>query len=175
MILSSVYPTMQVPLLDRIVLPFPSRRPAPSDFYRSTTFIVGSMALYAGAILRYQCYRVMGRHFTFPLSLQKEHKLITTGPYSVVRHPAYSGEMIALPGLLVTQFFSPGTWWTQGGMWETFEGRIFSGLWISYSAWFCWSLLSRVLKEDMMLKLEFKEQWANWARMTPYAVIPYLW
>lgn len=166
---------MQVPLLDSVLLPALSHRPAPTEIYPSIAFILGSMALYAGAILRYQCYRVMGRHFTFQLSLQKEHRLITTGPYSFVRHPSYLGEAIALPGMLVAQLLSPGTWWTQSGMWETLEGQVFGGLWISFSLWLCWILLSRVPKEDMMLKSQFKEQWTSWARKTPYAVIPYLW
>ena len=39
-------------------------------------------------IIRFQCYRELGKQFTTQVTLEI-HKLITTGPYSYVHHPAY--------------------------------------------------------------------------------------
>ena len=35
--------------------------------------------------------------------LKEDHKLVRTGPYSIVRHPIYSGFMLATLGTAVTQ------------------------------------------------------------------------
>lgn len=175
MILSTVYPHLHVSLFHRILLPSTARAPAVVDFYLTSPFVFGSLLLYIGTFLRYLCYRTLGRHFTFQLSLQKEHKLVTEGPYAFVRHPSYLGMTIALLGQVVAQMFSPGTWWIESGMWRTSEGQMFGAIWLAFSAFIAWALLSRVPKEDLMLKMEFKEEWMNWARKTRYAVIPYVW
>ncbi|GAW00659.1 ICMT-domain-containing protein [Lentinula edodes] len=48
------------------------------------------------------CYRTLGQLFVFELRIQKDHRLITEGPYAYVRHPSYTGlilTIIALVGL----------------------------------------------------------------------------
>ncbi|CAJ0838843.1 2314_t:CDS:2 [Entrophospora sp. SA101] len=50
-------------------------------FYFSTVF---------GALLRLWCYRSLDEFFTFDIKVQKDHKLITTGPYSLLIHPSVS-------------------------------------------------------------------------------------
>ena len=37
------------------------------------------------------------------------------------------------------------------------------------------SLCRRVALEDELLKSEFKEEWENWARRVPYAVVPWVY
>ncbi|TCD67148.1 hypothetical protein EIP91_000433 [Steccherinum ochraceum] len=121
------------------------------------------------------CYRTLGRHFTFELAFKKDHQLITDGPYSFVRHPAYLGMFVVMPSMVVAQFFSPGTWWTECRMWDTLQGQAFGGFWVSLAVWVGWVLVSRVPKEDKILKMQFREQWVNWSERTPYAMIPYIW
>lgn len=48
----------------------------------------------SGGILRVICFRVLGRFFTFDLAVQKDQKVIQSGPYAIVRHPSYSAMLL---------------------------------------------------------------------------------
>ncbi|EIW84539.1 hypothetical protein CONPUDRAFT_151555 [Coniophora puteana RWD-64-598 SS2] len=51
-------------------------------------FITGALLALAGSQLRLLCFRTLGKHFVFNVALKKNHRLITSGPYSIVRHPS---------------------------------------------------------------------------------------
>ena len=54
--------------------------------------IIGMVFIISAGLLRRQCYRTLGRYFTFMASIRKGHQLVTTGPYSiVVTAPCCSG------------------------------------------------------------------------------------
>jgi protein-S-isoprenylcysteine O-methyltransferase Ste14 len=40
----------------------------------------------------------LGKNFTATVKITKEHELIKTGPYKVIRHPSYLGALIAIIG-----------------------------------------------------------------------------
>lgn len=40
----------------------------------------------------------LGRNWGMPMSLRQDHELVTSGPYSYVRHPIYTGIMLAMIG-----------------------------------------------------------------------------
>lgn len=40
----------------------------------------------------------LGRNWGMPMSLRQGHELVTSGPYAYVRHPIYSGIMLAMIG-----------------------------------------------------------------------------
>lgn len=61
----------------------------------SFTFAVVSVVAAISAYIRYICYTKLGPLYTFEVSIQPGHKLVTTGPYAYVRHPAYSGGICA--------------------------------------------------------------------------------
>jgi protein-S-isoprenylcysteine O-methyltransferase len=44
-----------------------------------------SVALRAWSIV------VLGRHFTVDVAIHRDHELIASGPYRVLRHPSYTG------------------------------------------------------------------------------------
>jgi protein-S-isoprenylcysteine O-methyltransferase len=49
-----------------------------------------------GLYFRYAAVIRLGRFFTTNVSIQIEHELITDGPYRWVRHPSYTGVLLAL-------------------------------------------------------------------------------
>lgn len=44
-----------------------------------------------GLGLRSWAYLTLGRHFTWHITVYDDHKVITDGPYKIVRHPGYTG------------------------------------------------------------------------------------
>jgi len=47
-----------------------------------------------GVIIRLWAFKELGQYFTFSISIQRDHKLITTGPYKLFSHPGYIGQYI---------------------------------------------------------------------------------
>lgn len=60
----------------------------------------------AGLLLRWISIFTLGRFFTVDVAAHADHKLVDFGPYRLVRHPSYTGLLIAFLGLGV--FF--GSW-----------------------------------------------------------------
>jgi protein-S-isoprenylcysteine O-methyltransferase Ste14 len=49
----------------------------------------------------------LGRNWGMPASVKENPELVTTGPYALVRHPIYSGMILAVAGSALTS----GLWW----------------------------------------------------------------
>ena len=45
----------------------------------------------------------LGRNWGMPMSLREGHELVTSGPYAFVRHPIYTGLMLAVVGSALTE------------------------------------------------------------------------
>ena len=45
----------------------------------------------AGWLLRMWCKHIMGKMFTYQITVYKDHEIMDKGPYSLVRHPGYTG------------------------------------------------------------------------------------
>ena len=54
-----------------------------------------------GGLIRYTCYKALGCMFTFEMSICRNHKLITSGPYAVVQHPSYVGAILVASGMML--------------------------------------------------------------------------
>lgn len=52
----------------------------------------------------------IGRNWGMPMSLREGHELVTSGPYAYIRHPIYSGLMLAMIG----SAFTAGLLWLLG-------------------------------------------------------------
>jgi protein-S-isoprenylcysteine O-methyltransferase len=63
---------------------------------------VGAALCIAGLALRWYSIFYLGRLFTVNVAIASDHRLIETGPYRFVRHPSYSGSLLAFIGLGVT-------------------------------------------------------------------------
>ncbi|MEQ1531162.1 MAG: isoprenylcysteine carboxylmethyltransferase family protein, partial [Methylococcales bacterium] len=53
----------------------------------------------AGLYLRYRAVSRLGRFFTTDVLIHQEHQLISDGPYRWLRHPAYTGLLLAFIGV----------------------------------------------------------------------------
>jgi protein-S-isoprenylcysteine O-methyltransferase len=52
-------------------------------------------------VLRNYSIKLLGRHFTATVQLQKDHTLITKGPYNIIRHPSYLGALLTFVGIAI--------------------------------------------------------------------------
>src|SRR5258705_7074103 len=80
----------------------------------SRAFVVGWVLVVLGGALRLVCYRTLGQFFTFELAIQRQQRLVTRGPYAVVRHPSYIGCIAIYAGGIMCQF-CPGSWFVESG------------------------------------------------------------
>ena len=136
--------------------------------------IIGMVFVIGAGLLRLQCYRTLGRFFTFEVSIRKGHRLVTSGPYSIVRHPSYTGFLLMNIGM-VLWFTSGGAWLRESGILATLSGStVVFGTMAGLSGVSA-SLCRRIPAEDEVLKDEFKEEWGNWVRRVPYALIPWVY
>jgi protein-S-isoprenylcysteine O-methyltransferase Ste14 len=81
----------------------------------------------------------------------KNQQLATDGPYSLVRHPLYTGNLMLLGGFTIAS----GLWWA-----------------VLLSVWFWWFYYPPAIEyEDRKLRRIFGNSCAEWQRVTP-AVVP---
>lgn len=67
------------------------------------SYSVGALLFALGIGLRWWSIIHLGRFFTVDVAIAKDHKVVSDGPYRLVRHPSYSGALLAFLalGLLV--------------------------------------------------------------------------
>jgi len=63
------------------------------------TGLVGLMFLVLGYAIRATAILTLGKYFTGVVVIKNDHQLIRTGPYRYLRHPAYTGTLLAHLGL----------------------------------------------------------------------------
>ncbi|KAF7339155.1 Protein-S-isoprenylcysteine O-methyltransferase [Mycena venus] len=133
-------------------------------------FIIGVVAVILGALIRLSCFRALGELFTFELTILPQHRLVTSGLYAYVRHPAYTGSLTIIAGLAFSHL-SPGSW-----LWEA--GPLHLAPWsgpLVGAVWWLWTLgigLSRVEAEDKQMSAMFPDEWDAYAVRVPCWFIP---
>jgi protein-S-isoprenylcysteine O-methyltransferase len=66
----------------------------------ASTFVAAGVALFVlGMALRWYSIVYLGRFFTVNVAIAADHRVIDTGPYRLIRHPSYSGALLAFVGL----------------------------------------------------------------------------
>jgi protein-S-isoprenylcysteine O-methyltransferase Ste14 len=90
-----------LPLLARGVL---ATRLFPSNVWSDAS---GTLVAAAGVFLAIRARSALGKNWSGKVMLQREHQLVTEGPYSLVRHPIYFGGLLAMLGscLVLGQVF----------------------------------------------------------------------
>jgi len=93
----------------------------------------------------------LGRNWGMPMSLRQGHELVTSGPYAYVRHPIYTGIMLAMIGSAVALGF----------------------LWLAlFALYFVFFLFSARTEEKMMLA-QFPDAYPGYRRRTKM-LIPFV-
>ena len=65
----------------------------------SLAFYLGIGLTIAGIVLRQWSIAVLGRYFSRTVGVQEGQEVVDRGPYRLVRHPAYTGLLLAVVGL----------------------------------------------------------------------------
>lgn len=151
-----------------------STNPHSGPFLRTTPLVtLGVLSVFLGTLLRLQCFRALGKLFTFDLTIMPSHKLVTWGPYAYVRHPAYSGSLMIFLGIGLVNL-TEGGWVTECGI----LGRgtlglglrmmVFSALMIGWTA----LGIFRCQSEDAELRKHFGEEWVAYADKVGWWFVP---
>ena len=109
-------------------------------------FELGLAMMIGGIVLRQWAIFVLGRFFSTKVRILTDHRIVTNGPYSVVRHPSYTGALFTLVGFGLASRTWAGT----------LVILILSGLVYGY----------RISIEEKALKAEFGEQYLDYSRRT---------
>ncbi len=60
---------------------------------------IGLAVFGLGVALRWYSIRHLGQFFTVNVAIAEDHRLVDTGPYRWLRHPSYTGWLVAVAGL----------------------------------------------------------------------------
>lgn len=145
--------------------------------------MIGLLLILFGGLFRASCHRHLGKMFTWDTSILKDHKLVTTGPYSIVRHPSYLGFLVCSCGYVVF-LLSPRTlgreclFGSSGSSSPLAVRSILGIIYLICHAGFITEnsifLVRRSYIEDGMMKGEFGKQWDDWAKNVRWRIFPYI-
>jgi protein-S-isoprenylcysteine O-methyltransferase Ste14 len=121
---------------------------------RSTALALAGVAVTAlGLALTVWARRVLGANWSGSVTVKQDHELIRGGPYRLVRHPIYSGLLLAFAGAALA--------W---GQWRGILALTIAAL----ALWRKWRLEERWMRET------FGPAYSDYAARTS-AIIPGLW
>ncbi|KAH9916746.1 uncharacterized protein BXZ73DRAFT_105724 [Epithele typhae] len=155
----------------------------------SALLLLGAAATAAGAVLRVACFAALGALFTFELTIDPAHRLVTHGPYAWVRHPSYSGVFATLLGASAAML-APGAWLREAWLAPGLAGVLghgagagagwarpllawaFALFWATKVFYALKSTARRVTTEDVELRRVFGAQWEEWAARVRWRLCP---
>jgi protein-S-isoprenylcysteine O-methyltransferase Ste14 len=65
----------------------------------AAAFAAGLAVLLAGLALRGWSFKTLGQYFTFTVMVSSDQPVVTAGPYHLLRHPSYTGLLLACIGV----------------------------------------------------------------------------
>lgn len=68
-------------------------------WHRTALFSIGVILILLGVALRWYAIWTLGRYFTRDVAVSADQKVVQTGPYRSIRHPAYSGTFLTMLGV----------------------------------------------------------------------------
>jgi protein-S-isoprenylcysteine O-methyltransferase Ste14 len=70
--------------------------------YADLFAVVGVALFIVGLLLRWWAIITLGRFFTVDVVIEKDHEVVERGPFRLVRHPSYTGVLLAFVGWSLT-------------------------------------------------------------------------
>ena len=61
----------------------------------AAAFAVGLVITVGGVLLRGWSFKTLGEYFTFNVMVSSDQPVVTSGPYRLLRHPSYTGALLA--------------------------------------------------------------------------------
>jgi protein-S-isoprenylcysteine O-methyltransferase Ste14 len=116
-------------------------------------FYFGLVMMVLGILFRQWSILILGRFFSTAVTVMRDHKIVTRGPYRFIRHPAYTGSLITLVGLGLAS-------------------RTWGGTLLILSA-FGLAYYYRIIVEENALRGEFGQEYVDYAKKTK-RIIPFL-
>lgn len=68
----------------------------------AVAFTIGMTVLLAGIALRLWSFTTLGRYFSYAIVVNPDQPVVSSGPYRIVRHPSYTGGLLAYAGIGMT-------------------------------------------------------------------------
>jgi protein-S-isoprenylcysteine O-methyltransferase Ste14 len=145
----------------------------------SPVLLTGAAVALCGTAFRASAYRALGRHFTYHLLIKRDHSLVTSFPYNIVRHPSYLGAITTFAGVGISMATPDG--WTRAALLPWLQAApvtvpkvaagVIAGTVTSSFTLGLVMFASRVSVEDAM---QFGQQWDKWAQKVRYQMIPFV-
>jgi protein-S-isoprenylcysteine O-methyltransferase Ste14 len=118
-----------------------------------TSTAVGYGLLMAGMLFAGWARLFLGGNWSSNVTLKQDHTLIRSGPYRIVRHPIYTGLLVALLGTAIALG----------------ELRCFLGVLLAAIAW-----KIKSMSEETLMVQQFGDQYARYREQVK-GLVPYLW
>ncbi len=119
---------------------------------RGPLVVFGFALIIAGWLIRIWSQRELGKYFTGEVAVQRDHKVIDSGPYKYVRHPSYTGGVLSAIGF--------------GLALSTWLGALISGVML------VWAYIMRVPREERLLASQlgaaYERYMARTKRFVPF-------
>jgi protein-S-isoprenylcysteine O-methyltransferase Ste14 len=123
----------------------------PPAVINSSEAAAGLIICFGGFALAVWARFNLGRNWGMPMTFKEGHNLVTAGPYHYVRHPIYTGMLLAILGSALV------------------AGRIWLAVFVGMTIYCVYSART---EEGLMLE-HFPEQYTNYKRRTK-AFIPFV-
>lgn len=130
-------------------------RPMP----HSALVICGLIVCALGLSFAVWARKYLGRNWGMPMSVKEDPELVTTGPYRYVRHPIYSGILLAVLGSALVG----------GGIWLVLF--IFFGIYLAIAG--IYLAIAARAEERLMLR-QFPSEYPAYRAGTK-AIVPFVW
>ena len=146
---------------------------SPSFNALSTMDVILAGVIVFMGLIRVWCFSTLGQFFTYEITIRPNHKLVTSGPYSFVRHPGYTCSISVIIGMIFFMVFSPNTSLQACGITEMVSlAKWVAWAWAAMVVYICWILVGRTSIEDENLRRTFGKEWEQYRNRVTKRFIP---